>query len=83
MSGDLDGMALLRSDRAIIGSRQHRTSEGVGEITYVILADGYMLDCGHDFHSQARAVALATIINAAPDDMRRNLDKWNTARMTP
>ena len=77
------GMALLRSDKAIVGQRQHRTDGGVGEIHYVILADGYMLDCGHDFHSAARAAALATIINSAPDELRKNLDRWNNTRMEP
>jgi len=67
--------ALLRSDKAIVGQRQHRTDSGVGEIKYVILADGFMLDCGHDFRSEARAAALATIINAAPDHLRALLDK--------
>lgn len=48
-------MELLRSDKAIVGQRQHRTDSGVGEIQYVILADGFMIDCGHDFRSVQRA----------------------------
>jgi|APMI01.1.fsa_nt_gi hypothetical protein len=68
-------MELLRSDKAIVGQRQHRTDSGVGEIQYVILADGFMIDCGHDFRSVQRAAALATIINAAPTELRQALDK--------
>lgn len=78
-----NAMTLLRSDKAIVGTKQHRTDVGVGEIAYVILSDGFMLDCGHDFNSPARAIALATIINAAPDNLRQALDKWNTARKAP
>lgn len=66
---------LLRSDKAIVGQRQHRTDSGVGTIQYVILADGFMIDCGHDYRSEQRAAALATIINAAPADLREALDK--------
>lgn len=71
--------ALLRSDRAVVGTKQHRTSDGVGEIYYVILADGFMLDCGHDFRAAARAAALAMIVNNAPDNQRTSLDRWNKA----
>jgi hypothetical protein len=71
---DID-FGLLRSDKAIVGQKQHRTDSGVGEIQFVILADGFMLDCGHDFRSQQRAAALATIINAAAPELRFLLDK--------
>lgn len=66
---------LMKSDRPIVAQKQHRTDDGVGEIQYVILADGFMLDCGHDFRSKQRAVALAKIIDAAPDELRAMLDK--------
>lgn len=67
-------MSLLRSDRAIVGRSQHRTSDGVGDVHYVILADGYMLDCGSGYGSEDRAIILARIINAADADLRRQLD---------
>lgn len=66
---------ILRSDKAIVGQKQHRTDSGVGMVQYVILADGFMIDCGHDYRSEQRAAALATIINAAPDELRAVLDK--------
>ena len=66
--------ALLRSDRAIVARQQHRTDTGVGEVQFVILADGFMIDCGHDFRSEQRAAALATIINNATGELRALLD---------
>lgn len=56
-----DALRSLLPQRAINASRQHRTDCGVGEIQYVILADGFMLDCGHDFLSEQRAAALALL----------------------
>ena len=76
-------MTRLRSDNAIVGTKQHRTDAGVGDVQFVILADGFMIDCGHDFHSGARAAALATIINAAPPEQRQLLDMWNRPRIPP
>lgn len=55
----------LRSPRALVAYRQHRADCGVGDIACVVLADGFILDCGHDGLSKYRAEELARVINAA------------------
>jgi len=58
-------MAALRSDRALTCRNQHRTGEGVGDVWFVLLADGYLIDCGAETFSEARAELLAALINEA------------------
>jgi hypothetical protein len=73
-------ISAIRSDRALVATQEHRSSAGAGTVSYVVLADGFLLDCGHGFNSENRAIALATIINAAPHEMRLKLDLWNKAQ---
>ena len=38
-------MAELRSPRALVCHQQHRADCGVGLVLFVVLADGYLIDC--------------------------------------
>jgi len=58
-------MADLQSDRALVLHREHRCEQGRGTVWFVCLADGYLIDCGTDRVSEARARLLASIINDA------------------
>ena len=53
----------LRSDQAIVCHKEHRTVDGVDNIVYVLLADGWLLDCGTGRVGTARAEKLAGVIN--------------------
>jgi hypothetical protein len=55
----------LRSPRALVCHKQHRADCGVGTVWFVLLADGYLIDCGAEAYSEARANTLASIINTA------------------
>lgn len=53
----------LRSDEALVCRQEHRADCGVGTVWFVLLSDGYLIDCGTQ--GEARANILAGIINAA------------------
>ena len=53
----------LRSDKAIVCTKEHRADCGVGTVWFVLLSDGYLIDCGTQ--GEARANVLAGIINSA------------------
>lgn len=57
-------MEALNSPRALVCHQQHRADCGVGTVWFVLLADGYLIDCGAEPRSEARANVLAAIINA-------------------
>lgn len=71
-------MEELSSPRALVCHRQHRADCGVGTVWFVLLADGYLIDCGATGLSEARANTLAAIINAAdPERLSRDaLAAW-------
>ena len=56
-------MQRLRTPEAIVCHKQHRADCGVGTVWFVLLADGYLIDCGAETYSEARANTLAGIIN--------------------
>lgn len=56
----------LKSSEAIVCHQQHRADCGVGTVWMVLLADGYLIDCGAERHSEARANILAEAINQNP-----------------
>jgi hypothetical protein len=62
----------LRSDKALVCQKQHRAECGVGTVWFVLLSDGYLIDCGSTPVSKTRAEVLANIINeAGPDRLSR------------
>lgn len=63
----MSSFADLQSPRALVCHSQHRADCGVGTVWSVLLADGYLIDCGATPHSEARANELARLINAEPD----------------
>lgn len=74
----------LRSGKAIVCHKDHRCDQGVGTVWYVLLSDGYLLECGHEPVSEARANILAEIINAGGEDQwqrvgRVSLKAWKAA----
>lgn len=54
----------LRSDKAIIGHRQINSEQGGATIQCVILADGFIVECGADYYAEKRAQLLAEAVNA-------------------
>lgn len=68
----------LNSPRALVCHKQHRADCGVGTVWFVLLADGYLIDCGAEAYSEARANTLAAIINASgPDALGKDaLREW-------
>jgi hypothetical protein len=74
-------MADLNSDKALVCHSQHRCGDGVGTVWFVMLADGFLLDCNSERYSEARANTLAEIINAAgPEKLSREAMRANFPR---
>ena len=74
--GVIDRMEELRSDKALVCHKQHRADCGVGTVWFVLLSDGYLIDCGAEVYSEARANILADIINAGgPERLSKALIK--------
>lgn len=67
-------MELLRSPAAIVCHRQINSECGGATVACVVLADGFIVECGSDGYSERRAKRLAEVINAsdpASFDFRR------------
>ena len=58
-------LALLKSDKAIAATRQIAGEYGGATVHCVVLADGFILECGCDGYAPERSAMLAEIINAA------------------
>lgn len=59
--GELDE---IKSPRAIACRRQVHGEQGGATVQCVVLADGFIIECGSDFYAERRAQELAKIINA-------------------
>lgn len=57
-------MELLRSPAAIVCHRQINSEVGGATVACVVLADGFIIECGSDGYSEQRAIRLAEAINA-------------------
>lgn len=55
----------LRGPRAIVAHRQINGEYGGATVHCVVLADGFILECGSDGYADRRAKFLAQVINAA------------------
>jgi hypothetical protein len=67
-------MEILRSPAAIVGHRQINGECGGATVACVVLADGFIVECGSDGYSEKRAIRLAAAINAGDSavfDFRR------------
>lgn len=65
-------MARLSSPEALVCRREIAGPMGGSTVWTVLLADGFLLECGTGFLSEERAVALAEIINAGgPERLSR------------
>jgi hypothetical protein len=62
----------LQSSRAIVATRQINGENGGGTVFCVVLADGFILECGSDYYAQRRAVLLAKIINATGPEVQES-----------
>lgn len=67
--------ARLNSGEALVCQKEHRADCGVGVVWYVLLSDGYLMDCGSQVYSEARARTLADIINAGGAEQWQRLGK--------
>lgn len=55
----------LQSPRAIVAQRQIHGEMGGATVICIVLADGFIVDCGSDGYAQRRAKLLADAVNAA------------------
>ena len=71
-------MALLGSVAAIVCHKHHAGEMGGATEWFVCLADGFLLSCGAEGLSEARAYVLANAINTAGPDLldRKELERW-------
>lgn len=58
-------METLRSPKAIHCHRQVHSDCGGATIYCVVLADGFIVECGSDGYAERRAKLLAEVINAS------------------
>ncbi|WP_242218056.1 hypothetical protein [Shinella zoogloeoides] len=58
----------LRSPLALVAHRQIHSDCGGATVFCVVLADGFIVDCGSDGYSQKRAMILAEAVNAFGPD---------------
>lgn len=56
---------LIRSQQAIVAHRQIHSDCGGATVFCVVLADGFIVECGSDGYSQKRAALLAEVVNAS------------------
>ena len=71
----------LQSPEAIVCHKQHRADCGVGTVWFVLLADGYLIDCGAEPYSEARANILAEAVNENPAALSKAaLREWKGNR---
>lgn len=54
----------LRSDRVILARRQINGESGGATVFCVVLADGFIVECGSDGYAEKRAAYLAEAVNA-------------------
>ena len=67
----------LASPKALVCQQQHRADCGVGTAWFVVLADGYLIDCGAERHSEARANIIADLVNTDPEKLTKEaLKQW-------
>lgn len=64
---DID-MATLRSPQALVCHRQIHSDAGGATVFCVVLADGFIVECGSDYYAQKRAAKLAAAINSYGPD---------------
>lgn len=57
-------MKRLMSSEALVCHRQINGESGRATVQCVLLADGFLLECGSDGCAEGRAIALAEAINA-------------------
>ena len=55
----------LNSDKALVCRREINSEAGGATVFCVVLADGFILECGAGGYSEWRAKALAAVINEA------------------
>lgn len=53
----------IASEKALVCRTEKITDAGAGTVWYVLLADGYLLDCGSGPAGEKRARDLAWVIN--------------------
>ena len=62
-------MDTLRGHKAITGRRQVHSDCGGATIYCVVLADGFIIECGSDGYAEKRASLLAEAVNARSPEL--------------
>lgn len=68
----------LSSPKALVCRKEINGEQGGATVFHVLLADGFLLDCGSGAHSEARANILAITINRGGPELfsREGLKAW-------
>lgn len=74
-----DRMKLLQSPKAIVATRHIHGEAGGATVYCVVLADGFLLECGSDGWSSKRAILLAETINAGDPKQFNFAANWKAA----
>lgn len=61
-------MKELQSDKALVCRREINCDQGGAVVFMVLLADGFLIDCGSSGYAERRAKVLAAIINESGPD---------------
>lgn len=68
----MSDFAELNSDKAMVCRREINSEHGGATVFCVLLADGFLIDCGSSGYSERRAKTLAAMINeAGPERLSR------------
>lgn len=65
----MTAMELLRSPAAIVCHRQINGEYGGATVHCVVLADGFIVECGSDGYAEDRAILLAASVNSNRPDL--------------
>lgn len=59
----------LKSSKALVCKREINCDQGGATVYMVLLADGFLLDCGAGGYAERRAIDLARTINSAEPEL--------------
>lgn len=65
MTGTYTEFGLLRSDQALPCHREINCEQGGATVYCVVLADGFIVDCGSGYYGKQRSELLAAAVNAS------------------
>ena len=72
----------VKSDRALVCKKEINGEQGGATVFHVMVADGFLLDCGSGVEGEQRANILAIQINRGRPELftRQGLATWTVGR---